>query len=252
MCRISHGFFFWFPFLLSSIPLFHIQYFESMDALNRVNPVKSRHRASSVVSSLPRPLSPEHTNHRHSQPDLSSSAPSFSSQHQYNQATTASSSSLSSSAYVGSTFGSSSTTFASHNSTDGLTNGMTLDFEGGAHVIVRPNRIIRGKLVWVEFCWLAGWLTIVPGLLFNMVGTFRLDLTEKTQVTRILIKVSTKRHRCVIIPFSFSIHRIVSGRRICDCQGGRIVSRWEKRLDPPKHNHVFWSGIQTVWKWSSK
>lgn len=30
---------------------------------------------------------------------------------------------------------------------DGPINNMTIDFDGGTHVIVRPNRIIRGKVV---------------------------------------------------------------------------------------------------------
>ncbi|KAI8340646.1 hypothetical protein BC941DRAFT_450131 [Chlamydoabsidia padenii] len=97
-----------------------------------------------MVSSLPRPLSPEHTNHRHSQPDLASNAPSITSSLQNPHL-------VSSESGSNNNLGGNSSTVSS----DALHNGMTLDFEGGAHVIVRPNRIIR--------------------------GTFQLDLAEKTQ-----------------------------------------------------------------------
>lgn len=138
-------------FLFSSLPFpfssfsfsfsyyFLIHYLGSMDALNSLNPVRTRNRANSAVSTLPTPLSPEHTNHRHSQPDpnwrrsqpeLSSSAPQTS----YLQSHPTSASSMDSRH--------TSTT----NGTDGITNSLSVDFEGGAHVIVRPNRIIRGKL----------------------------------------------------------------------------------------------------------
>ncbi|KAI8333051.1 hypothetical protein BC941DRAFT_434971 [Chlamydoabsidia padenii] len=133
-----------------------------MDALNSLNPVRTRNRANSAVTSLPTPLSPEHTNHRHSQPDphwrrsqpeLSSSAPQVS--HLQSHSTAGSMDSRHS------------------GNTEGLSNSLSVDFEGGAHVIVRPNRIIRGTLF--------------------------LDLAEKTHVTRILMKFRAEEYATVRI-----------------------------------------------------
>ncbi|CAO3594780.1 unnamed protein product [Absidia cylindrospora] len=149
-----------------------------MDALNSLNPVRTRNRANSAVSTtLPTPLSPEHTNHRHSQPDpnwrqsqpeLSSSAPSAS----Y----------LNSHPNTGS-FDSRGTTNTSGGiCTDGLTNSLTVEFEGGAHVIVRPNRIIR--------------------------GTLHLDLAEKTHVTRIRIKFRAEEYATVRVDESGADGRV--------------------------------------------
>jgi hypothetical protein len=155
-----------------------------MDALNSLNPVRTRNRANSAVSTLPTPLSPEHTNHRHSQPDpnwrrsqpeLSSSAPQAS----YLQSHPTAASSMDSRH--------TSTT----NGTDGLTNSLSVDFEGGAHVIVRPNRIIRGKLEQKRTgALITDWLTV---RFFFITGTLFLDLAEKTHVTRIRMKVRKSR-----------------------------------------------------------
>ncbi|KAG0174892.1 hypothetical protein DFQ30_002158 [Apophysomyces sp. BC1015] len=101
--------------------------------------VMSRHRANSSASILPIPASPLHTNHINDY--LSCSAPS-----------------------TGSFIGSNErrTSQSNIHLPEQTMTVLAIEFEGGAHVIVRPNRTVRGKVV--------------------------LDVVEKIFVTRIRIK----------------------------------------------------------------
>jgi hypothetical protein len=160
----AHGFLIFLVSLFLSFSFYTIILYLSMDALNSLNPVKTRNRANSAMSTtLPTPLSPEHTNHRHSQPDpnwrrsqpeLSSSAPSAS----Y----------LNTHPNTGSGDSRSTSNINSPNP-DGLTSSLTVEFEGGAHVIVRPNRIIRGKL---GQKWICAWTQSVFVFQLNLFSFF--------------------------------------------------------------------------------
>ncbi|KAI9308567.1 hypothetical protein BJ944DRAFT_95697 [Cunninghamella echinulata] len=121
-----------------------------MDTLNSLNPVRgNRQRASSSVTALPIPQAPEHTNHRHYQIEsnlrrhpysvLSSSAPSISqlSAQMNNNNTNGHNNNSSTDLHH--------KNYLHMNANEILGSFITLDFEGGTHVIVRPNRIIRGK-----------------------------------------------------------------------------------------------------------
>ncbi|KAF7724651.1 hypothetical protein EC973_000823 [Apophysomyces ossiformis] len=101
--------------------------------------VMSRHRANSSASILPIPGSPLHTNHINDY--LSSSAPS-----------------------VGSSIGLNERRISQSNVhlPEQTLTVLAIEFEGGAHVILRPNRVVRGKVV--------------------------LDVVEKLYMTRIRIK----------------------------------------------------------------
>lgn len=122
--------------------------------------VTTRHRSSSSAASLPRPGEPQHTNHpsplhthQHatrprsgSRPQsqhspLSTSAPNANGpapihqleQHNFNHSvdTLGSSSSIDSQLPAETT--------------------LSIEFDGGTHVIVRPNRIVRGKTIYISF-----------------------------------------------------------------------------------------------------
>lgn len=110
-----------------------------MDALSSLNPVRTRNRARSIATTLPIPLSPEHTNHRHSrqdttnwrrsQPEISTSAP------------------MSNINRLPNTDSFDPDNLPLNNSgVDGSPSCIGLSFEDGAHAVIRPNRIIRGKL----------------------------------------------------------------------------------------------------------
>ncbi|ORZ26209.1 hypothetical protein BCR42DRAFT_486247 [Absidia repens] len=143
-----------------------------MDTLSSLNPVRTRSRARSATTTLPTPLLPEHTNYRHSQPDphWRRSQPELS--------TSAPTSYLNPPSITGSSNSGDSTrnniiTDGSSNTSSSCSSGSSISvvFEGGSHVVIRPNRIIR--------------------------GTFYLDLAEKTQVTRIRIKFRAEEYATV-------------------------------------------------------
>lgn len=108
----------------------------------------TRHRHSTHLSgtSLPVPPPPQHTNVA-SHPHNNNSA------HNHNNRLSAD---VSSSAPMN--YSQSPSTQSSHldhrrnsavglSAEDGPTNNMTIEFDGGTHVIVRPNRIIRGTYI---------------------------------------------------------------------------------------------------------
>lgn len=109
---------------------------------------------------------------RNSQPQLSSSAPSFGS---FLNAENRGSNDNS-----------------SHNSTKGDSTSnspvLAIEFDGGTHVIVRPNRIIRGKFLYLITCFFL--LTLIS------TGKVILNLSERIHVIRIRIKVKSNFRVC--------------------------------------------------------
>ncbi|KAI8071057.1 hypothetical protein BC940DRAFT_295154 [Gongronella butleri] len=133
-----------------------------MAALGGLNRSRSRARSHSSVATLPSPQTPEHTNQqRHSTAFDATS----------NQYTSSDlSSSLPSSPSILATLSSSPRDRAS-SICEPPPSSMTVEFDGGTHVIIRPGRVVRGLVI--------------------------LDLTEKTHVTRIRIRFRGEEYAAV-------------------------------------------------------
>jgi hypothetical protein len=106
---------------------------------NLARAATTRHRHSATLSSsssgaLPLPQTPQHTNapqHRRNRAsgDLSTSMPSHSPSMSHLDTRRLSTASTGSASGV----------------QDGPVSSLTIEFDGGTHVIVRPNRVVRGK-----------------------------------------------------------------------------------------------------------
>lgn len=118
---------------------------------NLARAATTRHRHSQHLSSttaLPVPQPPQHTNvathsHDHSSTATTTHAHRLSGDYSTSAPNNFSHSPSNSCSHLDSQRNS----VASLSATDGVSNDMAIEFDGGTHVIVRPNRIIRGKVI---------------------------------------------------------------------------------------------------------
>jgi hypothetical protein len=116
---------------------------------NLARAATTRHRHSqhlSAATPLPVPQPPQHTNvhtHDYSTTTATTNAHRLSADYSTSAPNNFSHSPSNSSSYLDSRRNSA----VGLSAVDGSINNMTIDFDGGTHVIVRPNRIIRGKVI---------------------------------------------------------------------------------------------------------
>ncbi|KAI8644717.1 hypothetical protein BD408DRAFT_339928 [Parasitella parasitica] len=120
---------------------------------NLARAATTRHRHSQhlgTTTALPVPQPPQHTNvstHLHGHAASTNASHCLSADHSSNTPTNVAHSPSNSSSHLESRRNSA----VGLSAVDGPINNMTIEFDGGTHVIVRPNRIIRGKVVLTAF-----------------------------------------------------------------------------------------------------
>lgn len=145
--------------------------------------VATRHRSSSNASTtLPPHPAPEHTN----QPGAASRLPhSATAHHQRSSSSNARSSQhYSNSAPSFFNIESGDSTPSSTSPEPPATTSLTIEFEGGTHVIVRPNRVVRGM---ASVSRSLGFIVCLFRAI--LLGKVVFDVAERMHVTRIRIKV---------------------------------------------------------------